>query len=97
VLTPIIIRITQYKRERDLSYIFVAYTAEQFQSTEDLRALHQIADAAARNAGVTAYWVGCSCMPDPAELSQDVYRICDIIRVSKIYMRYAMSVYSYYL
>lgn len=75
-------RITQYKRERDLSYVFVAYTAEQFQSTEDLRALHQIADAAARNAGVAAYWVGCSCMPDPAELTQDVYRICDIIRVS---------------
>ncbi|KAF1917911.1 hypothetical protein BDU57DRAFT_555651 [Ampelomyces quisqualis] len=72
--------ITQYKRERDLSYIFVAYTAEQFQSTEDLMVLHQIADAAARNAGATAYWVGCSCMPDPSELTQDVYRICDIIR-----------------
>jgi hypothetical protein len=97
VLTPIIIRITQYKRERDLSYVFVAYTAEQFQSTEDLRALHQIADAAARNAGVAAYWVGCSCMPDPAELSQDVYRICDIIRVSKTYVRYAMSFYSHCL
>jgi hypothetical protein len=27
-----------------------------------------------------AYWVGCSCMPDPSELAQDVYRICDIIR-----------------
>jgi hypothetical protein len=75
-------RITQYKRERDLSYVFVAYTAEQFQSADDLRALHQIADAAARNAGVAAYWVGCSCMPDPNELTQDVYRICDIIRVS---------------
>lgn len=73
-------RITQYKAERNLSYVFVAYTAEQFQSTEDLRVLHQIADAAARNAGATAYWVGCSCMPDPSELSQDVYRICDIIR-----------------
>ncbi|OAL01785.1 hypothetical protein IQ06DRAFT_346405 [Phaeosphaeriaceae sp. SRC1lsM3a] len=72
--------ITQYKRERDLSYVFVAYTAEQFQSAEDLRALHQIADAAARNAGAAAYWVGCSCMPDPAELTEDVYRICDIIR-----------------
>ena len=77
-------RITQYKRERDLSYVFVAYTAEQFQSNEDLMALHQIADATARNAGAIAYWVGCSCMPDPSELTQDVYRICDIIRVSYI-------------
>jgi hypothetical protein len=85
-----VVRITQYKRERDLSYVFVAYTAEQFQSTEDLRTLHQIADTAARNAGVTAYWVGCSCMPDPAELSQDVYRICDIIRVSRFNMRHTL-------
>jgi hypothetical protein len=84
-------RITQYKRERDLSYVFVAYTAEQFQNAEDLRALHQIADAAARNAGAIAYWVGCSCMPDPAELTQDVYRICDIIRVSKTDMRHKMK------
>jgi len=75
--------ISQYKSEHSLSYIFVAYTAEQFQTAEDLRALHQIADAAARNAGTDAYWVGCSCMPDPSELTQDVYRICDIIRVSE--------------
>lgn len=74
-------RITQYKAERSLKYVFVAYTAEQFQSTEDLRALHHIGDAAARNAGAIAYWVGCSCMPDPAEMIHDVYRICDVIRV----------------
>ncbi|KAF2855235.1 hypothetical protein T440DRAFT_495809 [Plenodomus tracheiphilus IPT5] len=72
--------ITQYKAERNLSYVFIAYTAEQFQDTEDLRALHQIADAAARNAGVIAYWVGCSCMPEPDQMQEDVYRICDVIR-----------------
>ncbi|KAL6707094.1 hypothetical protein ACN47E_004846 [Coniothyrium glycines] len=72
--------ITQYKSERSLSYVFVAYTAEQFQTTEDLRVLHQMADAAARNAGVMAYWVGCSCMPDQDQLQEDVYRICDVIR-----------------
>lgn len=77
-------RISQYKSEDSLSYVFIAYTAEQFQSAEDLRALHQIADAAARNAGAMAYWVGCSCMPDPSEMTQDVYRICDVIRVSRI-------------
>jgi hypothetical protein len=67
-----IVRIVQYKSERNLSYIFIAYTAEQFQSTEDLRILHQIADAAARNAGVMAYWVGCSCMPEADQLQEDV-------------------------
>jgi hypothetical protein len=35
----------------------MAYTAEQFQSKEDIIALHRIADAAARNAGALAYWV----------------------------------------
>ncbi|KAF2633545.1 hypothetical protein BU25DRAFT_427050 [Macroventuria anomochaeta] len=72
--------ITQYKSERNLAYVFIAYTAEQFQSSEDLMALHQMADAAARNAGVMAYWVGCSCMPDSDQLQEDVYRICDVIR-----------------
>lgn len=71
--------ITQSQSEDSLSYIFIAYTAEEFSTVEDLRELHQIADTAARNAGVPAYWVGCSCMPD-TELTQDVYRICDIIR-----------------
>ncbi|KAF2826165.1 hypothetical protein CC86DRAFT_406457 [Ophiobolus disseminans] len=72
--------ISQYEAENNLSYVFIAYTAEQFQSAEDMRVLHQIADAAARNAGAMAYWVGCSCMPDPSEMIQDVYRICDVIR-----------------
>jgi hypothetical protein len=35
-------------------------------------ALHQIAEAAARNAGVPAYWVGCSCMPEPENMEEDV-------------------------
>lgn len=64
--------VTQHKSERNLSYIFVAYTAEQFKSNDDLMALHQMADAAARNAGAMAYWVGCSCMPDPNQLQEDV-------------------------
>ncbi|KAF2129101.1 hypothetical protein P153DRAFT_397288 [Dothidotthia symphoricarpi CBS 119687] len=62
-----------------LSYVFIAYTVEQFRSNEDKIALHKMADAAARNAGVSAYWVGCSCMPDD-QLQEDVYRICDVIR-----------------
>jgi hypothetical protein len=56
----------------DVTYVFVAYTAAQFVGVEDLRALHQMADVAAREAGVQAYWVGCSCMPELSELQEDV-------------------------
>lgn len=66
-----IFRINEYKSGEELQYIFIAYTAEQFSTPEDFRVLHQIADAAARNAGVLAYWVGCSCMPD-GQLQEDV-------------------------
>jgi hypothetical protein len=72
-------RMSQNKGRQNLSYIFIAYTAEQFQSGDDFKVLHEMADAAARNAGVMAYWVGCSCMPDE-QMEEDVYRICDVIR-----------------
>ena len=67
----------------DIRYIFVAYTAEQFdQSTkEDMNELHRIAEVAARAAGVSAYWIGCSCMSENRdELSDDIYRISDVVR-----------------
>ncbi|KAF2453803.1 hypothetical protein BDY21DRAFT_387942 [Lineolata rhizophorae] len=74
--------ITQYRSERNLDYIFVAYTTEQFSHTsaEDMNALHQIAETAARAAGVAAYWIGCTCMPEAAKVHEDVYRISDVIR-----------------
>jgi hypothetical protein len=82
----------QHGAGRDLSYVFVAYTAEQFRSIEDLRTLHQMADAAARNAGVAAYWVGCSCMPDPNELQEDVsIPISPSDRIFRMEMRSARS------
>jgi hypothetical protein len=71
--------IAQCKDHTPISYVFVAYTAEQFRTPEDIPALLHIADAAARNAGVQAYWIGCSCM-DTSNLQEDVYRICDVIR-----------------
>lgn len=63
-------------------YIFIGYTAEQFdhRSTDDMNALHIIAEKAARDAGVVAYWVASSCMPDEKELENDVYRISDVMR-----------------
>jgi hypothetical protein len=72
--------ITQHKSERNLSYVFVAYTAEQFQDNDmDNNALDQIADAAARNAGVSAYWIGHCCMPDGEHLEDDVGTILNLL------------------
>ena len=49
--------IMQHRSERTLEYLFVAYTTEQFDYDyhEDMEALHEIAEKAARNAGVPAY------------------------------------------
>ena len=65
-----------------LDYLFIAYTAKQFShsSNDDMEAVHVIAQHATRDAGLRAYWIGCSCMPDERELEQDVYRISDVIR-----------------
>jgi len=63
-----------------MKYLFIAYTAEQFHSNADLEALHNIAERATRNAGLPAYWIGCSCMADADELEEDVYRISDVMR-----------------
>ncbi|KAH0545388.1 hypothetical protein FGG08_000529 [Glutinoglossum americanum] len=60
-------------------YVFIGYTQKQFdnESDEDMTNLHLIAETAARAAGVPAFWVAGSCMPDRDELAQDVYRISD--------------------
>ncbi|KAL3422677.1 3-hydroxyisobutyrate dehydrogenase protein [Phlyctema vagabunda] len=70
------------KTKGSLRYLFVAYSAEQFSHTsnDDLDALHVIAETAARQAGLPAYWVACSCMPNRDEVEEDVYRISDIMR-----------------
>ncbi|GKZ38280.1 hypothetical protein AbraIFM66950_010381, partial [Aspergillus brasiliensis] len=65
-----------------LEYLFICYTTEQYshESTEDMDELHRIAGAAARTAGVAAYWIACSCMPDDDDQCEDVYRISDVVR-----------------
>lgn len=65
-----------------LQYVFIAYTTTQFshEETEDLEALHFIAEKAARRAGVQAYWIACSCMPYEERLADDLYRISDVVR-----------------
>jgi len=69
--------------ERETQYVFIGYTAEQFNhdSEADMYALDAIAVRAAQEAGVAAYWVGSSCLSsDEAELVNDVYRISDVMR-----------------
>ncbi|KAF3904847.1 hypothetical protein ABW20_dc0105623 [Dactylellina cionopaga] len=72
-------------QDLDLSYIFVAYSAAQFNhaSGPAMHDLHQIAEAAARSAGVLAYWTAASCMRNPAQVESDVYRIADVLRGSR--------------
>ena len=63
-----------------LEYVLVSYTGDQFPSEEDKYSLHRIGQHAAQVAGVKAYWVGCSCLGPEAEVEQNVWRICDIVR-----------------
>ncbi|OGM50964.1 hypothetical protein ABOM_000096 [Aspergillus bombycis] len=65
-----------------MEYLFICYTTEQYshKSNEDMDELHRIAEAAARMAGVAAYWIACSCMPDDGDQFEDVYRISDVVR-----------------
>ncbi|KAK0612126.1 hypothetical protein B0T14DRAFT_441010 [Immersiella caudata] len=68
-----------------LEYLFVAYSNEQFRnsSNADMESLHQIAEKATRDAGLTAFWVAGSCMPDESQLEDDIYRIADVVRGAK--------------
>ncbi|XRM46720.1 hypothetical protein ABZX51_009749 [Aspergillus tubingensis] len=65
-----------------LEYLFICYTTEQYshESNEDMDELHRMAQAATRTAGVAAYWIACSCMPDDDDQCEDVYRISDVVR-----------------
>jgi hypothetical protein len=60
--------------DSNLSYLFVAYSSEQFDhgSDEDMNALHHIAETATRAAKLPAYWISCSCMRDESEREADV-------------------------
>ena len=63
-----------------LEYVLVSYTSSQFHTTEDWDYLRQVGQHAAQDAGVEAFWVGCSCLGSKEELDQNVWRICDVVR-----------------
>ena len=48
-----------------LRYMFVSYCMDQFGNVEDdLSDLTNLAERAARNYGLPAFWISCSCMPN---------------------------------
>ncbi|KAL2817966.1 hypothetical protein BDW59DRAFT_165672 [Aspergillus cavernicola] len=77
-------RVSDWEKHNDhgaiLEYVFISYTPAQFLGREDWDKLHELAEEAARQAGVSAYWISCSCMPDSDQLSEDVSRYGDVIR-----------------
>ncbi|KAJ6041237.1 uncharacterized protein N7446_010870 [Penicillium canescens] len=82
-----IFKVSDWEKEhgdtKTLQYIFVAYTTTQFshdEESDDMEVLHSIAETAARRAGVQAYWLACSCMPDDKHLADDLYCISDVVR-----------------
>lgn len=66
-------------------YIFVAYTAKQFHGTDDGEVLLELAEKAARDAKLEAFWCSWVCLADdgPEGLVDDVWRMSDIVRGAK--------------
>jgi hypothetical protein len=64
----------EHGEDTPLRYLFVAYSGQHFsdKSEADMRALHEIAETAARAARLPAYWLACSCMQNEAESEADV-------------------------
>lgn len=66
-------------------YIFVAYTAEQFCVGDDGEVLLGLAERAARDAELPAFWCSWVCLPSAGadKLVDDVWRMSDIVRGAK--------------
>lgn len=69
---------------KDMAYAYIAMTGTQFSTSEDYLALHKMAERATRDAGLTAYWVAISCMPEAEFVEEDVYNIDSYCRNSKM-------------
>jgi hypothetical protein len=73
--------IEKHGEEANLEYIFVSFTRRHFKTGKEKgrNDLLQIAENAARQAGVPAFWLDFKCMPGNV-LEEDVNRICDVVR-----------------
>ncbi|KAH7346973.1 hypothetical protein BKA66DRAFT_576536 [Pyrenochaeta sp. MPI-SDFR-AT-0127] len=76
--------ITTAINHQDVTYAYIAYTSNQFQSIEDYQAVHKMAERATRDAGLSAYWIALSCMPQPEFAEEDVYNLDSICRNAKL-------------
>jgi hypothetical protein len=78
--------IEKHGEEANLEYIFVSFTRKHFDTSKGKgrNDLLQIAENAARQAGVPAFWLDCECMPKDVlakkVFEEDVNRICDVVR-----------------
>lgn len=70
----------QHHQSKCPEYLFIAYTVEHFSNNSDMLALHAIATTATRAAGLTAYWLGASCLGKPENVEENVFRISDVVR-----------------
>jgi hypothetical protein len=77
--------IREKKAHSHPDYIFVAYTAKQFHGASDGEVLLQLAERAARDAGLGSFWCSWVCLPDVVgdRLVDDVWRMSDIVRGAK--------------
>lgn len=79
-----IIKVKEWRKENGtnmpLRYIMVSYTGAQFTTDEDKYSLHAIGQHAAIAAGVSAYWLSCSCLGSESEREENVWRISDVVR-----------------
>ena len=72
------------KHQQEPTYVFISYTSEQFRNPQEKAFLHDLGEHTARKVGVSAYWVGSSCLGNnEAEVEENVWNISDVVRGSR--------------
>ena len=73
----------RYRPEARIEYIVVFSTVQHFLGEPNPSYLHAVREHAARQAQVPAYWISTSYLGESKEeQSNNVWRICDIIRTA---------------
>jgi hypothetical protein len=69
---------------KDMTYAYIAFTGTQFIGADGFKALHLLGDRATRDAGLPAYFVSISCMPEVDLLEPMVYTLDSACRNAKV-------------
>ncbi|KAL6715326.1 hypothetical protein ACLMJK_007592 [Lecanora helva] len=73
----------KHGKEAQLRYVFVSFTGQHFITDGDKYYLHLVGQNAARESGIEAYWLSLGGLgTTKEEKSENVWRICDIVRGS---------------